>query len=484
MHRSGYNRCVIDVVWKILATLGLVSLNAYFVACEFATVGARQSRLETEAKNSFLAKAALQVKTHIDLYLSTCQFGITVASLCLGAVTEPTIAVLLRTPLEMVGIHAPPGGHSFVAIAIALCIATSLHVVVGENAPKNFAIIFPDWLLPLLAVPLIGFTYLFYPVIWLLNTASNAVLRLCGVRVGSDAHGGMPHTEPELRALVRQAASSGAIEREQAQILLAAFAFGDLLVRQIMTPRVKVKFLDLNQKIDNTLAVIRRSEYTRLPLCDKDLDHVVGFVHVKDVLNHLRLVSGRLRFSDEKTPDGMAIAIADGAPGSSVHVIGTGDIDLRQITRPALFVPELVPVKKLLRQFQETQTHFAVVVDEYGSMRGVVTMEDVLEQIVGEIDDEFDETTKDYVVEGDAIRVSGQFALHELRVKLNLPATMEQDEVDTVGGYIAQSLGRLPRVGDRVDFGDYEARVLNVPRRRVGTVLLKPKVKEELSNVL
>jgi len=475
LHRWGYNGNVIDVVWKILATLGLVVLNAYFVASEFAAVGARQSRLETEAKDSLLARAALQVKHHIDLYLSTCQLGITIASLGLRAVTEPAISVLLTPLLELVGVHAPPGGHSALAITIALCIATSLHVVVGEVAPKNVAIFFPDKLLPILALPLIGFTYLFYPVIWLLNSASNALLVLCGVRVGPDAHGGMPHTEQELRALVRQAVASGAIEKEQSQILLAAFAFGDLLVRQIMTPRVKVRYLDLNQNIDQILAVIRRSEYTRLPLCDKDLDHVLGFVHVKDVLNHLRLVAGRLRFADEKTPDGLAIAIADGLPGSSVHVIGTGDIDLRQITRTTLFVPELVPVKKLLRQFQESQTHFAVVVDEYGSMRGVVTMEDVLEQIVGEIDDEFDETTKDFVVEGDSYRVSGQFGLHELVLKLNLPSEIEEEDVDTVGGYITHSLGRLPRVGDRVNFGDYEARVINVPRRRVGTVLLKRK---------
>ncbi|HEX8323693.1 MAG TPA: hemolysin family protein [Tepidisphaeraceae bacterium] len=465
-----------EITWKILATLGLVLLNAYFVASEFAAVGARQSRLESEASGSLLARAALEVKRKLDLYLSTCQLGITVASLGLGAVCEPAIAALLEPVMEYFGLHAPPGGHHALAIAIALAIATTLHVVAGEVAPKNVAILHPDKLLHILAIPLIVFTYLFYPVIWVMNAMSNILLRMFGVHLAADAHGGMPHTPDELRGLVRQAAASGAIEAQQSQLLLSALAFGDLLVRQIMTPRTSVRFLKLEQSVGQILQVIRRSEYTRLPLCDKDLDHVIGFVHVKDLLNHLKLMPGKLKFSDEKTPDGHAIAIADGLPGSALHVIGSGDIELLKIKRDVLFVPELVEVKRLLRQFQDTQIHMAVVVDEYGATKGVVTMEDVLEQIVGEIDDEFDAATKDYVVEGETIRVSGQFPLHELRIKLDLPVEIEAEDVDTVGGYITQALGRLPQVGDSVKVGGYDARVLTVPRRRVGAVLLTPHV--------
>lgn len=465
-----------DILWKVLITLGLVLLNAYFVASEFAAVGARQSRLETDAQRSFLAKAALKIKQKLDLYLSTCQLGITIASLGLGAVTEPAIAGLLEPVFSYFGFHGPPGGHHFLAIAIALSVATTMHVVAGEVAPKNVAITYPDKLLLWLAVPLIFFTYLFYPVIWLMNTASNLLLRLFGIHLSHDAHGGLPHTEEEIRGLVRQAAASGVIESQQSQLLLSALSFGDLLVRQIMTPRTNVRFLKLEQSVGQILQVIKRSEYTRLPLVDKDLDHVIGFVHVKDLLNHLKLIPGKLRFSDEKTPDGLAIAIADGMPGSALHVIGSGDIELLKIKRDVLFVPELVEVKRLLRQFQETQIHLAIVVDEYGATKGVVTMEDVLEQIVGEIDDEFDAATKDYVVEGETIRVAGQFPLHELRIKLDLPADIEIESVDTVGGYITQALGRLPQVGDTVKMGGYDARVLTVPRRRVGAVMLTPEV--------
>ena len=465
-----------DILWKVLATLGLVMANGYFVACEFASVGARQSRLETDAPNSILAKAALRVKTQLDLYLSTCQLGITIASLGLGAVTEPALSGLIEPLLTRLGLQGMPGGHHAVSIALGLSIATTLHVVAGENAPKNFAILHADRLLPLVAVPLILFTYLFYPVIWLLNRSTNLLLRCFGVHVEGEGHAGLPHTEDELRGLVRQAAASGSIESGQSQLLLSALAFGDLLVRQIMTPRTSVRFLKTEQAVGQILSVIRRSEYTRLPLCDNDIDHVIGFVHVKDLLNHLKLMPGKLRFADEKTPDGQAIAIADGLPGSALHVIGSGDIELLKIKRAVLFVPELVEVKRLLRQFQDTQIHMAIVVDEYGSTKGVVTMEDVLEQIVGEIDDEFDAATKDYVVDGETIRVSGQFPLHELIVKLNLTEDMETEEVDTVGGYITQALSRLPRVGDRVTIGAYDARVLTVPRRRVGAVLLTPQV--------
>ncbi len=461
-----------EIAWKLVATMGLVVLNGYFVAAEFAAVGARLSRLQIQAESSILARAAIKIKTRLDLYLSTCQLGITIASLGLGAVTEPAIAALLDPLLAKMGFSIPPGGHSALAIAIALTIATALHVVVGEVAPKNFAIYYPDKLLPILAVPLILFTYLLYPLIWALNSASNALLRLSGVNIAHDAHGGMPHTEEELRALLRQAVASGEIESEQSRILLSAFAFGHLLARQIMTPRTSVQFLTLGQPIGEILKTIQKSTYTRFPLVDQSIDHVIGFIHARDLLTQLQLVPGKLRFADATTPEGEAIAIADGKPGSGVHVIGSGDIDLGKIRRDVLHVPELVPVHKLLRQFQETRLHLAVVVDEYGATQGVVTLEDVLEQIVGEIDDEFDPQTKDIVIDGKTVRVSGVFPLHELVIRLNLPPETDVDEVDTIGGYISHKLGRLPHAGDRIEIGDYDVVVNAVSRRRVSSVLM------------
>jgi CBS domain containing-hemolysin-like protein len=469
----------VSIFWSLLATFGLVGLNGYFVAAEFAAVGARASRLEADSENSFLARLGLDIKKRLDLYLSTCQLGITIASLGLGYVTEPAVATLIDPMLHWFGVGAVGhGGHSGIAIAIALMISTSLHVVVGEVAPKNWAIFYPDKLLPLLALPLVVFTILFYPLIWLLNSASNALLRLSGVEIDHTAEGGMPHTEEELRALLAQAVATGTIAKGNERILTSAFEFGDLKVRQIMTPRTEVDYLTLQQPLAELLKIVQKSAYTRLPLCDGDIDHVIGVVHMKDLFNHLQLVPGKLRFLDEKTPEGEAIAIPTGLPGSAVHVIGSGGIDLQAIKRDVLFVPELLPVPKLLRQFQTSHNHMAIVVDEYGATRGIVTMEDVLEQIVGDIEDEFDPLSpRDFIKEGENFRVNGQFPLHALRERLNLPE-LHHGDVDTIGGYIIQALNRWPRPGDIVPIGDYTARVLSVQQKRVTGVLISPMTQE------
>ncbi|MDB5291406.1 MAG: putative signal transduction protein with domain containing protein, partial [Phycisphaerales bacterium] len=198
-----------DILWKIIATLGLVALNGFFVAAEFAAVGARASRLESEASRNLLPRLALLIKRRLDLFLSSCQFGVTVASLGLGAITEPAVAAIIApwlTPL-----HMPGRDIEGLAFAIALGIATALHIVLGEQVPKNWAITYSDRLLPVVALPLVIFTYAFYPVIWLLNAVTHGVLRLMGVRTDLSAQGGLPHTEQELRGLLAQAVAQGTI---------------------------------------------------------------------------------------------------------------------------------------------------------------------------------------------------------------------------------------------------------------------------------
>jgi CBS domain containing-hemolysin-like protein len=467
----------VDIFWKILLTIGLVALNGYFVAAEFAAVGARTSRLELQASSSLLARLSLQIKRQLDLYLSTCQVGITIASLGLGAVTEPAVARIIAPVLHWFDLSQQQI-HT-ISFGIALSIATALHVVVGEVAPKNWAILYPDRVLPILALPLVVFTYLLYPIIWLLNSASNLLLKATGVNVDGDIHGGMPHTAEELRALVAQSARLGALE--ESQIVTGAFEFTNLKTRQIMTPRTEVDYLVTHQPVNQILQIVQRSAFTRFPLCDGDLDHVVGLVHMKDLFTHLKLISGRLRFTDEKTPDGHAIAIPDGLPGSAVHVIGSGDIDLSKIKRDILFVPEMLPVPKLLRQFQSGHTHMAVVVDEYGATQGIVTLEDVIEEIVGDIEDEFDTArVPQFVTEGESYRVSGRFPLHELRERLHLDSdALGNGAVDTIGGYVIQKLARWPKPGDTIDLGEkYRAKVVSVANKRVTQVMITPSTQD------
>jgi len=467
----------VDIFWKILATLALVALNGFFVAAEFAAVGARASRLGMLAEKSVLARLCLGIKKRLDLYLSSCQLGVTIASLGLGAVMEPVVAAILRPILSSLSV--PEHGIHVVAFAISFAISTSLHIIVGEQAPKNWAILNADRVLFVVALPLIVFTYVFYPAIWLLNAATNGLLRLTGVHVKYGPHIGIPHTAEELRSLLTQSIKSGEIAKGSGQILTSAFDFGDLKVRQIMTPRTEVDYLTLDQPLGELLRTIQKSAYTRLPLCDGDIDHVVGLVHMKDLFNHLNLIPGRLRFSDQTTPGGEVIAIADGLPGSAVHVIGSGDIDLKKIRRDVLFVPELLPVHRVLRQFQNSHIHMAIVVDEYGATRGIVTLEDVLEEIVGEIEDEFDTASQvNFVPEGENYRVSGLYPIHELRERLNLE-DLDAGDVDTVSGYVVQALGRWPRVGDAVPLGErYVARVASVSQKRVGQVLITPATQQ------
>jgi CBS domain containing-hemolysin-like protein len=475
-----YKRPVVDVLWKIVATLGLVGLNAFFVAAEFAAVTARPGRLKPLAKTSLLARAALQVKGRLDLYLSACQLGASLATLALGAVTEPAIGSLVE-PLASL-LRLGPESQKVVAFALSFSISVGLHIVVGEQAPKNLSIRAADRILMPLAMPLIGFTYLFYPAIWLLNASANAVLRLARVPA-ADAHGGeLAHSHEELRALLLQAVAAGTIPTGSAKILTGAFEFGELKVRQIMTPRLKVDYLTLTEPIDRVLRTVQKSAYTRLPLCDGDLDHVVGLVHMKDLFAHLQLTPGKLRFSDaDQTASGSPpIAIADGRPGSALHVIGSGDLDLVKIKREVLFVPELTPVPQLLRQFQARHLHLAVVVDEYGATLGIVTLEDVLEEIVGEIEDEFDPATPNqpFVREADGrCRVHGQYPLHELRDRLALPDDVDLGvDVDTVGGYVTRQLKRWPKAGDVVTLGPYDVRVTAAQQNRVQQVVIGPTV--------
>jgi CBS domain containing-hemolysin-like protein len=371
---------------------------------------------------------------------------------------------------------AVPGSDLYaISFTVALAVSTSLHIVIGEQAPKNWAISYSNRILPALALPLVVFTYLFYPGIWLLNVATHAVLRLTGVKPNLAPHGGLPHTEEELRGLLAQAVASGTIPRGKGHLLTSAFEFDELKARQIMVPRSRIDFLLLGQPVNELLRTVQTSGYTRYPLCKADLDHVVGLVHMKDLFSHLKLVPGKLRFADEKTPEGQAVAVADGKPGSQVHVIGSGEIDLTKIRRDILFVPELTPVPKLLRLFQTKRVHMAIVVDEYGSTQGIVTLEDVIEEIVGEIEDEFDPVSRtDFIPDGGGYRVSGLFPLHELRERLSLPE-LEADNVDTVGGYVVQHLGRWPRTGDTLPLGNaFDARVLSVMQRRVGQLLITP----------
>lgn len=283
----------------------------------------------------------------------------------------------------------------------------------------------------------------------------------------------------EIAALATVARTAGMINLQQARLIHAASRLPDMYVRQIMTPRPDVAYLRLDQPLEEILEMVQKLPYTRFPVVEKDVERVVGMIHVRDLFNHLRLMPGVLRVTDQQDQAGRVIAIPENQEESAMHVIGSGTIDLRKIMRNVIVVPERALVPQLLRQFQESRIHLAVVVDEYGAMIGIVTLEDVLEEMVGEIEDEFDQVQgTDILQTGPVWRVRGSIGLHELEQHLGLKFDKDTEEVDTLSGYFLKELGRFPEIGDVLRIGNYEARILTIERRRAGVIELRQLTEE------
>ena len=384
---------------------------------------------------------------------------------------EKPIAVILILNTAAHTIGASVAGAEFERIwgekglfAFSL-VLTYVMLQFTEILPKTLGVAYNRALAPLIARPLAWLVWALSPVLAFIHLVNRPFER--------KAKPQSSRAMEEISALASIARTANAIDIQQARLIEAASRLPDLRARQIMTSRLDTVYLRIDQPLREVLKTVQKSPFTRLPLCDGDIDHIIGMIHVRDLFNHLKLIPGKLRFSSEKGEDGEAIAIPDGLPGSALHVIGSGDIDFRKIMRRVLFVPENTPVPQLLKQFQESRVHMAVVVDEYGATVGVVTLEDVIEEMVGEIQDEFDiAPAVPFVTEGDLHRVSGTLGLHELHERIGLE--VEDEDVDTLSGYIQKHLGRMPEVGDTLPIAQFEARVTTIDRRRVGTVELRP----------
>jgi CBS domain containing-hemolysin-like protein len=422
----------------VLLALGLVLLNGFFTASEFAFVKMRASRLETLVRRGHVfAKAARHVAQHIDAYLSLTQLGITVASLGLGWIGEPAVAALLQPLLLQVGIDSQPTVHSL-SFAIAFLSITFLHVVLGELAPKLLALKRPEGIALAVAIPLQVMRFVLYPVLWLLNASSNALLALLGL--GASAREGLVHSEEELLIILAESARMGAVSGPKRRLLENVFSYSGKTAKDLMIPRAEIAYVSLARSWPENLQIIRSSHHTRYPLCTLGLDHVVGMVHIKDLFESAAEIS-----SSE---------------------------DLLKMKREILFVPESGTAEELQRQFQLKRMHMAVVVDEYGGTAGLVTLEDLLEEIVGEIQDEFDREQPKIQKTAEGEVVDGLLQVAEVNDKLGLG--LEETDARTVGGYVTEELGRIARVGDRVDVNGRELRVVEMKGRRVAKVLVAP----------
>jgi len=423
---------------KIIGALFLVALNALFVAAEFAFVKVRPTRVaQLAAQGNRRALRTQDCIEHIDAYLSVSQLGITLASLGLGWMGEPAIADLLNPVFVQWGISTPALLHSL-SFMIAFLIITFLHVVFGELAPKSLAIQKAESLALALAGPMQFFYYLFYPGVILLNGTANKVLLLLGLESDSE-HAGS-HSEEELRMLISASYQEGQIKKSEQELLQNVFKFEKTVAEEIMVPRPQVVFLDINHSLEKNMEIARAAQHTRFPICDGSPDQVLGLLHIKDIL-----------YSGENTDDMM------------------------KLKRDILFVPEGMLLDKLLQEFQKTHQHMAVVIDEYGGTAGIVTMDNILEELVGDIQDEFDQEEPAIKSQADgSLLVSGSLDIDEAREKLGLPLKENDDEYNTLAGYILGQLGRFPRTGDVVNLGKYRLEIAKMEGKRIDQIRLIP----------
>jgi CBS domain containing-hemolysin-like protein len=418
---------------KILTALFLVVLNGFFVAAEFALVKIRLSRIEhMVSEGRLFAKTARWLAQRLEHSLSACQLGITMASLALGAIGEPAFAHFVEPALRWLGVESEAVVHG-VAFAISFTVVTALHLVIGEQAPKVFAIRKPEGLLLACAMPLKIFYLLTYPLMFILSVSTDALLTLLGATDKNKS--AIPYTEEEIRALLREAHVHGNLTRSEHSLINAVFEFDDLVCRRIMVPRNDVDFIDINDETDGVLAMIRRTKHTRYPVCDSSLDSVLGVLHVKDIT------------------------------GSNIQA----GFQWTSLMRPPKKVPENMPISKLLRHFQGTHQHMAFVVDEYGMIIGIVTLENVMEEIIGDVADEFDVEEPEIVPDGsDSYIVLGSTGVSSLENRLGIQ--FEEADVDTVAGLLVHQAERLLVAGDVIELPGVTAKVLSVSDDRATKV--------------
>ena len=419
------------ILLKLGVIMFLVCLNGFFVAAEFAIVKVRSSQLEAlDETGEKRASFARHVVAQLDAYLSATQLGITLASLALGWVGEPFLARMIEPLFARVGITSGAVVHG-VAFTFAFATITFLHIVLGELAPKSLAIRKSLATTLWVARPLGLFYLVFKPAIWFLNGTANKILKYV-FRLEPVGEHELAHSEEELRLILDESEKSDEVSTLGRDILVNALDMRRRVVRDIMTPRGEVVSLDLENSFEENVAKALASRHTRFPLCRGHLDNTIGLIHIKELVPMMR----------------------DPQP------------DLLRIKRDVLNVPEMMPLEKLLNLFLTRHAHLAVVVDEYGGTVGMVTLENVLEEIVGDIQDEFDAEPEEFrEINDNEFTVEGAVGLYELQDMADL--TLESADVSTIGGYVTHLLGHLPKQGEQVQIENYLVTIAKSDGRRV-----------------
>jgi len=433
-----------EVAYLIVSLL-LVAANGLFVAFEFAIVKVRRSRLEALAQEGHAgADGALKIVGKLDAYLSACQFGITLASLGLGWLGEPAFAALLEPLFRQLvpgdAAAAERLAHT-AAVVGGFTVITFLHIVVGELAPKSLAIQKAEETTLALAWPMRAFYALFFPGVWVLNALARRLLQAVGL-AESSGHGGEGTDEEELRVILQTSVATGAITEQRAELLERALRMGQKTARQVLAPRSQVVFLDLEEPLEKNVADARASGHTWLPVCRGNLDAVEGVVNVKDLF----------------------------------FLLSRGTLNsLAQVQRPVLFVPENASLEQLLNEFRRRRRQMAVVVDEHGGTSGIVTLADVVAEVVGDVAELGRKVGEVKTLPGGRLELSGSTQLDDLQDRLDVRFDVEGNDVTTIAGYVMARLARIPEKGDRVVVDEFEVHVLEVEGPRVVRVAIQPR---------
>ncbi|MFJ8218029.1 MULTISPECIES: hemolysin family protein [Bacillus cereus group] len=432
-------------IFNLVMVAILIAFTGFFVAAEFAIVKVRSSRIDqlvAEGKRGALA--AKKVTTNLDEYLSACQLGITVTAMGLGWLGEPTIEKLLHPLFEKWNLN--PSISSVLTFGLAFMLMTYLHVVVGELAPKTMAIQKAEQVTLLLATPLMMFYKIMYPFIWVLNGSARVITGLFGLKPASEHE--VAHTEEELRLILSDSYESGEINQAEYKYVNNIFEFDNRIAKEIMVPRTEIVGFYLEDSVEEHMKVIQNERYTRYPIFGEDKDDIIGMVNVKDFF---------IRYMTEDQKDLSSI---------------------RSYMRPIIEVMETTPIHDLLLQMQKKRIPMAVLYDEYGGTAGIVTLEDILEEIVGEIRDEYDEDEAPPIqhVNEQHIIVDGKVLISEVKDLFGLH--IEEDDVDTIGGWIMMQNHEIEE-GQHVEAEGYEFKVLEKDAYQIKRVEIRKMEQEQ-----
>lgn len=429
-----------SAVLRLLSVFFLVLLNAFFVAAEFALVAVRKSRIDQMAAEGDRSAMVVQKALgQLDRYISGTQLGITLASLSLGWVGEPAVAVLVDRALHIIGIEPGPGAlHTGAGIIVAFLVITFLHIVLGELAPKSIALAKPETVSKLVARPLMLFSQIMSPFIGFLNSTANRLLSLFGVAPVSESE--HIHSPEELRLLVMQARAHGTLDESDSAMLAGVFDFHNKKAFDVMRPRTEMVAIAEDISREDLVATLRRERYSRYPVYRDTADDVIGVFLAKDFWLH-------------EFPE---------------------SFELADHLREPLFVPATRAAERVLDDLRKTRAHLAVVLDEYGGTAGIMTMEDLIEEVVGDIDDEYDPLSREALLFNGVLELAGSMSLVDVRSNHALP--IPDGDWTTLGGFAFAMLGRLPQIGDRASYPGGELEVVAMDGRRVAALRVHRRV--------